>query len=590
MTDVLHSQLAELQVRYAALQDENRVLRAEQQQHLHQQRTTNTLEQVFFRMAERATAGLSFYAFVQSLHALLGELMTARNCYVCLYNAQRQTMDFPYYVDERDGDSMQNMDVPMRRGLTEYVLRSRTAQLIDSERFAQLQASGDVTQASGDLSFSSWLGVPMQLRGTLGGVLVVQSYDPSVHYSLQDAEVLRVVANHFGSAIERYQALEALQISEERYRKVLDNVGVGVVVVQDGRMVFANPSMVRIVGHPMDYLLSHHFTATIHPDDVTAVVQRHQRRLAGESVESFYGFRVITSSGEVRPLELSAVTLQWERRDATLLFVVDATARLLAEVAQRQALQQQIELNDMKARFIAMASHEFRTPLAAIHGSVELLTHYDDRLPPERKRHALTKIDDAVERMTHMLENVLVIGRTDAGHLQFRPKPLALHAFCQGMVDEVRSVLPAEFARVQLTLDLCSEATHYVLDEALMRNIVGNLLSNAIKYSPQGGNVRLSVEEHTGHIRLSVHDQGLGIPQEDQAHLFENFYRAANVGQITGTGLGLAIVRAAVQRHLGSVELTSTVGQGSTFTVTLPTERIPDIPVASNPPSKETPQ
>lgn len=567
MTDELRTSLGALQKRCAELEAENAALRH------HQNSQPTAAEQVFYRMAERATAGLTFYAFLQSLHALLGELMTANNCFVSLYNEARQTLDFPYYVDERDGDTLQAIDVPMRRGLTELVLRTGTAQLIDSARFMELRNSGEVTEATGDLSFSSWLGVPMQLRGALGGVLVVQSYDYEVQYTEHDAEILEVVANHFGSAIERYQAIEALRISEERYRKVLDNVGVGVVVVQNGRMVFANPAMVSVVGHPMDFLLSQPFTATIHPDDVPQVIERHQRRLAGLPVERFYGFRVITSTGEVRPLELSAVTLQWERKDATLLFVVDATVRMQAEQSQRTAMQQQIELNDMKTRFIAMASHEFRTPLAAIHSSVELLMHYEDRLPAARKRQTLTKIDDAVERMTHMLENVLLIGRTDAGHLSFLPRPLCLHTFCHAMVEEMRSALPEQCQRIEFSLALCPPHQHYLLDEALMRNILGNLLSNAIKYSPQGGEVRVSVEETPGHVQLQVHDHGMGIPKEDQARMFQNFYRATNVGQIAGTGLGLAIVRAAVQRHQGTIQVHSLVGQGSTFTITLPTSR-----------------
>ena len=135
------------------------------------------LHHVLYRMAERATAGLSFYGFLQSVHELLGELLYARNFYVCLSNDARQTLDFPYYVDEKDGDTMQCNDVPMCRGLTEFVLRTQRPQLIDGARFHALVASGDVTEASGDLTFSAWLGVPMLLKGAVGGVLVVQNYE-----------------------------------------------------------------------------------------------------------------------------------------------------------------------------------------------------------------------------------------------------------------------------------------------------------------------------------------------------------------------------------------------------------------------------
>ena len=531
------------------------------------------LKRVLYRIAERSTAGLPLYDFLQAVHGLLAELLPAKNFYVCLCNHQKSTVNFPYYEDERDGNSMQLNDVPHRRGLTEYVLRTAKFQLIDAKRFAELQRSGEVTEAEGDLTFTSWLGVPLQIGGRVSGVLVVQAYAQDIAYSAEDAELLDFVGHHISSAVERYQAIEEAHRSEERYRSVVENVGVGVVVVQDGMMVFVNPSMETIVGHTSTYLLNHPFTKCIHPDDVPGVLQRHHMRLRGEAVEPTYGFRILTAKSEVRTLELSAVLIQWNQRDATLLFVMDATARHQAERTQRIAMQKQTELNDLKSRFISMASHEFRTPLATIHGSVELLMHYEDRMTAAKKQHTLEKIDDAVDRMTHMLENVLQIGRTDAGQLQFRPKAMSITTFCLNVVDELRNAMGSQFARVLLTLDLPPTDNLYVLDEALMRNIVGNLISNAVKYSPRGGNVRLSVAEQPNHITLAVRDEGIGIPLEDQARLYQSFHRASNVGSIAGTGLGLSIVKEAVLCHQGTISVESIVDCGSCFTVMLPTSK-----------------
>ncbi|WP_294764596.1 ATP-binding protein [uncultured Rhodoferax sp.] len=592
----LQAQLDRLQEQLQALQTKNRQLQAaldeqqtlasqwlerrtrELQAEAREQKKAEALQNVFYRIAERATAGLSLYDFLKTVHQLLGELLYAKNFYVCLSHPSRNTVDFPYYEDEKDGDTMQRYGVPRKRGMTEFVLRSAQPQLISAERFLQLQSSGDITEATGDLTFTSWLGVPMQMEGKVRGVLVVQGYEPNVHYSEADADVLGFVANHVGAALERQQAIEDMRNSEARYRSVIENVGVGVVVVQDGRMVFANPSMVRIVGHSLDYLLSQPFTATIHPDDVATVLERHQRRLRGETVELNYTFRVITASAQVRTLELSAVLIEWGQRDATLLFVVDATARMQAEESQRQALQQQIALNDLKARFITMASHEFRTPLATIHGSVELLQHYEDRMPADKKQQTLQRIDDAVERMTHMLENVLVIGRTDAGRLEFKPRALSVAAFCNGLVDELRSAMARQLAQLELQISLPPPEQHYWLDDTLIRNIVGNLLSNAIKYSPHGGTVCLRVEDQGDTLLFTVSDQGIGIPEADQDQLFVSFHRASNVGAIAGTGLGLPIVKEAVSCHAGSIAVESAEGLGSTFRVVLPTHHcLPEV-------------
>ena len=122
--------------------------------------------------------------------------------------------------------------------------------------------------------------------------------------------MLGFVANHVSAAIERYQALEEVRKSEARYRSVIENVGVGVAVAQDGCLVLVNPSMLKIVGHPAEFLLNRPFTAAIHPDDAPQVVDRHYRRQRGEDVENNYNIRVITQTGEVRALELSVVPIQ----------------------------------------------------------------------------------------------------------------------------------------------------------------------------------------------------------------------------------------------------------------------------------------
>jgi PAS domain S-box-containing protein len=589
MTNHLQAQLSLLQEQVQSLQSKNSHLQAaldEQQvlasqwverrtRELHaeamEQKKSEALQNVFYRIAERSTAGLSVYDFLKAVHLLLGELLYAKNFYVCLSHPSQNTVDFPYYEDEKDGDTVQRYGVPRSRGLTEFVLRTAQPQRIDAERFKLLQDSGEITEATGDLTFTRWLGVPMQMHGQVRGVLVVQGYEPGIPYSDDDAHVLVFVANHVGAALERQQAIEAMRDSEARYRSVIENVGVGVVVVQDGRMVFANPSMVRIVGHSLDFLLSHPFTATIHPEDVPTVLERHQRRLRGEDVEMNYNFRIITQTGQLRTLDLSAVLIPWGHRDATLLFVMDGTARIQAEKDQLIALHQQTALNDLKARFITMASHEFRTPLATIHGSVELLKHYEDRMSADKKHQTLLKIDDAVVRMTHMLENVLVIGRTDAGRLEFKPHALSITAFCNGLVDEMRSAMAHQLTRVALNVELPPLEQLYWLDDTLIRNIVGNLLSNAIKYSPHGGTALLSVQDHGNTLVFTVSDQGIGIPEADQAQLFASFHRASNVGTISGTGLGLSIVKEAVSCHSGEIHVSSTVGQGSTFTVTVPT-------------------
>ncbi|MES2942819.1 MAG: GAF domain-containing sensor histidine kinase [Pseudomonadota bacterium] len=583
--DDLSARLTELQAQHKALQAAYDNLQSEKlaqeiaaRQWLEQrtrelqaealeQKKAETLQRVFYRIAERAAADLSFYDFLQAVHGLLGELLYAKNCFVCLYDAQKSRKDFPYYVDERDGDTLQRGNVPYRRGLTEFVLRTAKPQIIDAARLKELELSGEVTEGSGDMSFTTWLGVPMHIRGSVGGVLAVQGYEPGVQYNTSDAGILSFVANHVSSAIERYQALDELRKSEERYRTVIENVGVGVVVVQDGRMVFANPSFVRIVGHSLDYLVSQPFTAAVHPEDVAVMAERHRRRLLGQPVESMYGFRVVTDTGDIRSLELSAVKIEWGKRDATLIFAVDATARLQAEQTLRDTLQKQSELNNMKSRFISVASHEFRTPLAFILSSAELLKYYGDRLPDEEKNDIIKTIENGVQRMTGMLDRVLLLGKVEAQMLEFSPTQIELPTLCHSLIEDARTQHPNASSKINAQFAELPASGFY--DEKLLRHIFGNLLSNALKYSPQGGEVSFRVFPSEGKLVFEVCDQGIGIAPEEIPHLFEWFHRASNVGDIQGTGLGLAIVKNSVDMHGGTISVSSEPGKGSCFTVRL---------------------
>ena len=239
-----------------------------------------------------------------------------------------------------------------------------------------------------------------------------------------------------------------------------------------------------------------------------------------------------------------------------------------AERDRRAALDQQQELNAMRARFVAMTTHEFRTPLTNILSSQELLRHYGARLPEDEKADLLDAIAGNVRRMTRMLDRVLLLGQAEAQMLEFKPKGLDLRALLNTLVGEALAQYPDGPCDVRT--DFSPELGGGVYDETLLRHIFGNLLSNAIKYSPGGGEVRFTVRMTAQHIQCEVSDQGIGIPEEAVGRLFESFHRASNVGSIQGTGLGLAIVKSAVDLHGGTITLRTQAGKGSCFVVILP--------------------
>ena len=196
-----------------------------------------------------------------------------------------------------------------------------------------------------------------------------------------------------------------------------------------------------------------------------------------------------------------------------------------------------------------MTSHEFRTPLTAILSAAELLRDYGERMQQDQKAEVLAGIGEGVQRMTRMLDRVLLLGKAEAHMLEFKPGRLDLEAVCRDLVEQAQRHPDRGNCSVVLHCGDLPEEGQY--DEKLLRHIFENLLSNALKYSPQGGEVRFHVSVRAGETVFEVSDQGIGIPAEEIDHLFESFHRASNVGAIAGTGLGLAIVKQAVDFEHG---------------------------------------
>lgn len=232
-----------------------------------------------------------------------------------------------------------------------------------------------------------------------------------------------------------------------------------------------------------------------------------------------------------------------------------------------KALAAEREVGELRARFVSMVSHEFRTPLGIIMSAVELLRGYLDRLPAERRTELLEDIYSSTRRMSGLMEQVLLLGRVESGRAQFRPTALNLPELCQALIDETYSAVGR---RCEIALDCGGDLDGAQGDQSLIRQSLNNLLSNAVKYSPAESTVHLRVHRNGSDVVFSVQDCGIGIPKSEKAQLFQAFQRCSNVGDAPGTGLGLLIVRRCVELHGGTIDLESEVGAGTCFRVTLP--------------------
>lgn len=259
-----------------------------------------------------------------------------------------------------------------------------------------------------------------------------------------------------------------------------------------------------------------------------------------------------------RTIELNKVVKALEDKNKDLI---------TAEKGIRQALEKEKELNELKSRFVSMASHEFRTPLATILSSASLLARYTlDSQQIQRDKH-INRIKENVEHLNNVLIDFLSIGKLEEGVISYVPSYFDYTEFLERLLDDMSLSLKVnQFFSHEIT----GIPKAIKFDKNILKNVLINIISNAIKYSPE--NREITIKSHFSEDKFSivVIDQGIGIAENEKEHIFERFYRANNVENIAGTGLGLNIVQKYLDLMKGSIHFESVLGEGSTFSILLP--------------------
>ncbi len=432
----------------------------------------------------------------------------------------------------------------------------------------------------------SYLGTPIVVDDQTLGFISLDSATAGF-FTPDHAERLYAFADHAAIAIRNaqlYQELEShgqqleqavrertaeLRSSEARYRGIVeDQTELICRFTPDGILTFVNEAYRRYFDKPYAELVGHSYISQVVQDDQTALNELLATLNADNPIKTVI-HRAIAPGGEIRWLEWTNRKLFDEQGHFTEFQSVgrDITERKEAEEKLNQALAREMELNELKSRFVSMAAHDLRTPLAVIHSAADILQHYSNRLTEEQKQTKFVEIRATIQRMVDLLDDVLTIGQAEAGKFQFRPEPVELETFCRHILNEFQTTIGSAhtfdftFSRRSITR---------TVDPKLLRHTLNNLLSNAIKYSQPGSTITFELLPRDDQTVFRVQDEGIGIPEADKKRLFEAFHRAANVGDIPGTGLGLAIVKQLVELHGGTITFESQVGVGTTFTVSLP--------------------
>jgi PAS domain S-box-containing protein len=263
-------------------------------------------------------------------------------------------------------------------------------------------------------------------------------------------------------------------------------------------------------------------------------------------------------------LTLNAMRHDPKEIDGYLGIAIDISERKKAEHELLLALEREKELGELKSRFVSMASHEFRTPLSTVLSSAYLISKYSEKEDHGKREKHVQRIVSSVNMLTDILNDFLSVGKIEEGKIQVRFSNFDFPVHIGNIIQEINGL----FKKGQ-HINYHHEGNEMVtLDQGLLKHIVMNLLSNAVKFSPENACIEISSKQEKQSLKLTIKDNGLGISEEDQQHLFERFYRGSNVTHIQGTGLGLHIVSKYAELMNGAIFCRSKLNEGTTFTIT----------------------
>lgn len=376
----------------------------------------------------------------------------------------------------------------------------------------------------------------------------------------------------------------------------------GILVTNDkGEIVRANPCAEKLFGYANGELIGKKIEVLV-PKRLDAKHTDHRKKFNTNPHARSMGaginlFGLKKDNSEI-PIEISLSPYTTSEGRFVIAFIVDITIRKQAEEKlknysselERQvrnrtlileeaieelektkknlhvSLEKEKELNELKSRFVSMASHEFRTPLTTMMSSLSLMNKYADQNDVKNRSKHAKKIKNSINNLTDILNDFLSVSKLEEGKIANNPVETSLRAFITEVISEMKGM-----ATQGQVLEQKYTGNEIVsIDTKLLKNVLFNLISNAIKFSPEGGEVLVSVVAGNSSVKISVKDSGIGISKEDQKHLFERFFRGHNATHIQGTGLGLNIVAKYAELMGGSIQFESEENKGTTFTIIIP--------------------
>jgi two-component system cell cycle sensor histidine kinase/response regulator CckA len=541
-----------------------------------EQKRAERLSRALYRIAEKTSSAGSLQQFYADVHAILSELLHARNFYIALYDARTQLLSFPYFVNERAAAPERQK---LGKGRTEYVLSTGEPLLCTPETLDVLIERGEVEAPSPPCL--DWLGVPLKSANGTFGVLAVQSYSPEVRFRERDKEILTVVSSQLASAIEHKRKEQALRQSEARYRSLVESAVYGMGrLSRSGAFLDTNPALVAMLGYDSAervLALCPRTDVFVDPEEFARLMEDFRQGKQVSNVE----VRWKRKSGRAILVRLSGCAVSQPEDQQVIEFIAeDVTEHRVLENQFRQAQKM-----EAVGRLAGGVAHDFNNLLLIIRGYTEVLLEQTDLYNPTYAK--IEAIMQAAERATSLTRQLLAFSRKQLLEL----KLVDLNAIVNGL-DRLLKPLVGE--SIELNYRLASDLGHTRADAGQMEQVIMNLVVNAKDAMPEGGRIRIETsnvvvgeeirKEHSyfqpgSYAMLTVSDTGCGMDPETQARIFEPFFTTKEKGK--GTGLGLSTVYGIIKQSRGYIFAQSAVGKGTTFRIYLP--RVDDAVQASAP-------
>jgi len=451
-------------------------------------------------------------------------------------------------LDESSGElylrAAKNIDQRTARGLRVRVDDSLLGRVIKTGR-PVLMAGPDLHKIKTSYLVRSLLHVPLKVApDRIIGALGVSNKFSDRPFTEHDVFLLSALSDYAAIAIENARLFTAVETERSKLEAVLRGTeDVVLVVDQDKRVLLCNPAARKAFNITVPTLTGRRLEECIHSQPLLDL------------------FKSLPAVGRPARAEVQLA-------DGRTLQAQVSAIEGVGYAAVMQDITHLKELDRIKSEFVSVVSHDLRSPLTTIRGYVELLP----RVGPlnQQQLEFVNRVGHSMKTITELIGDLLDIGRIEAG-LDQEAEPCQMGIIVQQAIESLK--MAAEEKHHTLTWDIAPDLPPVMGNARRLEQVVTNLLSNAIKYTPEGGQIRVTLRPEGTYLMLCVMDNGIGIPLEDQPHVFDKFYRVQSeqTADIGGTGLGLAIVKSVVEKHGGRVWLESTPGQGSTFTVLLPT-------------------